>query len=524
MRKIKIWIGVFTCCAWGVSARSLQAEDLWTLAHRYSSIHRYSTLFTAQDVHRYLATEAGIEEAIRWCKQTGVTKVYLEAFRGGFWCPRAILLHAKKRFVQAGFQVCGCVTTTQVGKPSTGWKIISCYTDPATQDRLAEIFRYAAAMFDEIMIDDFWFTDCTCKACDAARRARQVRIGDRTWSVPASTWEAYRCELMVHLSEERILKPARAVNPKVKIIVKYPQWYDSFQDRGYEVGRETQLFDKIWVGTEIRDYTDPRWGGTVPYAAYFLMRWLGEIGGSKCGGGWFDWLGTTPPTYIEQARQTILGGARETVLFCYGGLHREHGPEDVAALRKNLPELFQVAAQVRKRRPIGVALYKPINSHPDGEKKVFDYVGMLGIPGVPTHWFPTNAPAAFFSKHAFKDPNFLPKLQRFVASGRPVLLTDGALQILQKKGIHFTGKNILVLPVKGNPKRLLSLPQKILDRLRAPLLDRLGIAFRAPNKVGLYWFQDGSFVVENFNNHQIHVRLQGCNITIPARGWVYEWK
>jgi hypothetical protein len=135
----------------------------------------------------------------------------------------------------------------------------------------------------------------------------------------------------------------------VRLIIKYPQWYDGFQDRGYDVTRETAAFDRIWVGTEIRDYTDPHWGGVAQYEGYFLMRWLGGIGGEKCGGGWYDWLGTTERTYVEQARQTVLAGARESMLFCFGGLHRDTGPADVAALRANLPELLAVAREVDPR-------------------------------------------------------------------------------------------------------------------------------------------------------------------------------
>ncbi len=121
------------------------------------------------------------------------------------------------------------------------------------------------------------------------------------------------------------------------------------------MARETAAFDRIWVGTETRDYKDSRWGGTAQYEGYFLMRWLGGIGGPKCGGGWFDWLGTTGRTYVEQARQTVLAGARESMLFCYGGLHRDSGPADIAALRDNMPELLAVAREVGRRRPEGIA-------------------------------------------------------------------------------------------------------------------------------------------------------------------------
>jgi len=267
------------------------------LAKRNLATHRFSTLFTAQDVRRYLSTDAGIDAALDWCRQTAVSKVYLETFRDGYQAERATLQHAKERFLEAGFEVSGCVTPTQVGKSSTDWKnTISCYTDLPTQAKVRAIFEFAAGLFDEIMIDDFWFTDCACPECEAARQARTVKIGDKTYPVAGDTWEDYRCELMVRLSRDNVLAVARRVNPKATLIIKYPQWYDNFHNRGYEVLRETADFDRIWVGTETRDYKDSRWGGTVQYEAYFIMRWLGGIGGKKCGGGWYDWLGKTERT------------------------------------------------------------------------------------------------------------------------------------------------------------------------------------------------------------------------------------
>src|SRR6185312_10589575 len=165
-------------------------------------------------------------------------------------------------------------------------------------------------------------------------------------------WDDYRAEQMVRLSQERVLGPARRVNPRVKIIVKYPLWYDQFHQRGYDVLRESAEFDRIWVGTETRDYARDH---IVQYGAYFNMRWLGAIGGDKCGGGWFDPYGTTEKTYVEQARQTVLGGARESLLFCYGSLLEETGPKNVAALRSAIPELLTTAERVRRRQIVGVA-------------------------------------------------------------------------------------------------------------------------------------------------------------------------
>jgi hypothetical protein len=498
--------------------------DLWPLAQNYQNVHRFSTLFTAQNVRDNLSSDSGLQQAMAWCKATAITHVYVETFRDGYRADRNVLLHAKDQFLKAGFRVSGCVTPTQVGKASTGWKpTISCYTDQATQEKLQNIFEFTAGLFDEIMIDDFWFTDCECPDCNTARQAKTVLVGSQRYPVSGDAWEDYRCELMTHLSQDRILAPARKINPQVKIIIKYPQWYDRFHDRGYEVARETSAFDRIWVGTETRDYADSRWGGTVQYEAYFIMRWLGGIGDEKCGGGWYDWLGTTEKTYVEQARQTVLGGARESLLFCYGGLLSSTGPNDVRALRQNLPELFQVASEVARRKIVGIAAYKPINSHPEKESRVFDFVGMLGLPLVPCHQFPTNAPAAFFSVHSLKDPDFPAQLRAFIKSGKPVLITDG-LQSRLGNALPAQAPNVQVLPVQGDPKSLLKLTPDQLSQIRPALLKPFQIRFQAPNQVAFYGFTDGSWVVENFNDQAVQVELNGEPQTIAARSWKYTWK
>ncbi len=494
-------------------------QDLWRIARNNRFVHRFSTLFTAQNVRDYLSTEEGLAEAIEWCKKTGITKVYLEAYRSKYRAERPVLIRARERFRKAGFQVSGCVTTTKIGKISNGWNLISCYTNRRTQEQLRSIFRYAAGIFNEIMIDDFWFTDCTCAECDTARRARKVTIDGRVYPVQSDTWEDYRGELMTRLSRSHVLGAAKSVNPRARLIVKYPQWYDRFQERGYDVVRETRDFDRIWVGTETRDR--PR--GCPQYRAYFLLRWLGGIGGAKTGGGWYDPLRTTEKTYLEQARQTVLGGASESMLFCYGALHQNFGPADVAALRPYIPELLRVAGEVRKRTAIGIAAYKPPNSHPEDEAYIYDYIGMLGLPLAPCHTFPADAPAAFFSIHSLKDPDFAARLEPFIASGKPVLLTGGLARRLTGK-VRLDKENVQILHVGGQPVSLLGLSQTELDRLREPLLKPLHTEFHAPAEVALYLFKDGSWVVENFGDREAEVALNGRRLRIGAREWALEWK
>ena len=499
-------------------------EELWSLAQEKRDVHRFSTLFTAQDIRDSLSNPEGIDKALLWCRKTGVTKVYIEEFRDGYQAEREAILRIKERFLAEGFAVAGCVTTTNVGKPSTGWKdVISCYTDPETQKKVRAIFEYAAGMFDEIMIDDFWFTDCSCRECDAARKSRTVLIGNRSYPVPGDKWSDYRSELMVQLSREYVLGAARKVNPQVRLIIKYPQWYDEFHERGYEIVRETGDFDRIWVGTETRDYDNKQWGGTVQYEAFFIMRWLGGVGAEKCGGGWYDWLGTTEKTYVEQARQTILGGARESMLFCHGGLQGETGPRNVEVLRSHIPGLLSVAAEVKSRKMIGIAAYKPPNSEPEAEARVFDFVGMMGLPLAPCHEFPTEAPALFLSVHALKDPGLVEKLSRFVQSGKPVMITDGlAKRLAGKAGLD--RPNVLQLKVNSSPASLLKLSGPELDSLRGRLLLPFQTEFQAPNRTALYLFDDGSWVVENFNDQAVQVRLNGEAVPVPPREWICRWK
>ena len=487
-----------------LAASSVWGQSLWELAQANKDTLRISTLFPAQDVRDRLSTDAGIDDAIEWCKKTGVTRAFIESYRDGYTAQKPALEHARSRFTEAGIAVSGCVTPTRIGKKSTGWNGISCFTDEPTQKLLQEIFEFTASIFDEIMIDDFWFTDCTCDQCRKAR-------GEQSWA-------AYRCDLMTRLSRERILQPARAVNPNVKIIVKYPQWYDQFHNRGYEVVRQTADFDRIWVGTETRDYEDKQWGGDVQYKGYYLMRWLGEVGGPKCGGGWFDPYGTHEDTYVEQAHQTVLAGAREMLLFCYGSLLRDTGPANVEKLRTEIPGLFKLAAMVRDKPLKGIAAPKPPNSEGFNEQYVYDFVGMLGLPLIPTAQIRTDAKAAFLPLHAVKDPQWSEKLAALLRAGAPVLVTDGLAARLPADLAADT--NLLTLKVNGAPKSLLTLTREDLKPIRDKLLAPFGIRFDAPNKVALYLFGDDCLVVENFNDEPISATLEFTQSVKPTKALV----
>jgi hypothetical protein len=338
----------------------------------------------------------------------GISKVYVETFRDGYQAEAQALETARDFFRQAGLRVSGCVTTTHIGKPSTGWDVAVCYTNRKNQERLESIFRFAARIFDEIMIDDFFFTDCECAECASAKG-------------PMS-WQQYREKLMLEMARDRVLGPAKQVNPKVKVILKYPQWYDHFQDRGYIADRETELFDSIWVGTELRDPSSDQWGHKQQYGGYFIYRWFKDIGGEKTGGGWFDPFGTNATIYLDQPLITVLAGAPEVFLFHYGSLissqYKEQA-EALAARRKEFDDLGKLVGNWA-----GIPAYKPVSSEPGDESYLFDEIGMLAIPLAPTARFPDKARAALFTLHSLRDGEFVVKLASFLNAGGTALVSE----------------------------------------------------------------------------------------------------
>jgi len=336
--------------------------------------------------------------------------------------------------------------------------------------------------------------------------------------------------MMNMISVEYIQKPAQAVNPNVKIINKFPQWYDRFHERGYEVIGETESYDYIWVGTETRDndYVNDTEGNSTPqYSAYFIQRWLTDIGGDKNGGGWFDALGTTSNTYLEQARQTILGDAKEMMLFSYGGLLREEntysnrrgtGVANVEAFKIELPGLFELAKLVDDKPIKGILATKPANSTPkiyydsagvkiskEEEAYVYNFLGMLGLPLVPTEQIDMNANAAFFPVHILKDPTYKEKMDKFLSDGKPVLITDGLASQIENLDQY---DNLQILNVKGNPRDILRLSRSEVSDMRNKMLKPFGIKFDAPAMVSLYLMGDDLIIIENFKDESVAVSLE----------------
>ncbi|MBR3103349.1 MAG: hypothetical protein IKH46_05955, partial [Lachnospiraceae bacterium] len=197
-------------------------------------------------------------------KYIGLDKVYLETHRGDTDVEKDQLLMIKEYLETQGVEVSGGITTVipdfegaEAGKQRLFGTF--CYTDPAMRGRLKEISEFAAGLFDEVILDDFYFSNCTCERCIKEK-------GDRDWA-------EFRHALMKEVSEELVVKPAKTVNPKIKMVVKYPNWRESYHFTGYLPDAQQEIFDATYIGTETRSpkYADQH---LPEYLSYSLVRYL----------------------------------------------------------------------------------------------------------------------------------------------------------------------------------------------------------------------------------------------------------
>ena len=452
----------------------------------------------------------------------------LESFRSDFAPPPELIVRAAERFRQAGLLVTGCVTPAGFGRHSTGWKDFSCYTSEDTRRGLRAMAEAAARLFDVVMIDDFLATDCTCAYCRAARGGR--------------TWAEFKCEMMAELSRTHIIEAGRAINPRVEFIIKYPAWYEMYQERGYDVAAQSAMFPRTWAGTETRGLDAPgsrQYPSDPQYQAYWLMRWLIAVGGSKCGGGWYDTIDTDPRFYVEQGRGTVLGGAPEAFLFNYGALHEKRGsgkgdgPADLAALLREMPQHFELARLIHGKRPRGLLGWKPANSTPGADLALHPLLGMAGFPVTAACEFDALADGFVFGCHVLKDPHWWDAVREAVASGRPIVVTPAflktvyPLEIGNSFGLRDLREKAIVVPELTEWHTwpaLESLPPSELDALRDRAMSSIG-SFHAPHGVSLFLFGDDVAVVESFLNEssECSLSLEGWGgfdeaLRIPAEG------
>jgi len=394
-------------------------------------------------------------------RQLKVDKVYIEVQRDRNLAGDALLESVKEFFLERGVRVAGGMALSDGGH---GQFRSFCYTDPNDRAFIRHTVELAARHFDEVIQDDFFFVSTKYDSDIAAK-------GKRSWS-------SFRLELMDDAARQLLIKPARAVNPRVKMIVKFPNWYEHFQGSGYDLEQEPNIFDGIYTGTETRDpvITDQH---LQPYESYEIIRYFENIAPGRNGGGWVDTFSIRYlDRYPEQLWDTMFAKARQMMLFEWSAMSRpirtgeRHGWQDLptsfdynrmlASFNANRPaglteptiarvagySLEQVDAFLGKLgNPIGIASYKPYQS--TGEDFLHNYLGMIGIPIELYPVFPTNASLVLLTESAAHDPRLIAKIKGQLRAGKSVVITSGLLRVLQGKGIgdivelRYTDRKIL---------------------------------------------------------------------------------
>ena len=456
-------------------------------------MHIFSTLFDAKSVDNELRTEEGCIEAVKWCRENRVTKIYIESFRKVF-VEQEHLEKLRDFFEEEGFEVDGCVTPVGFPKPDTRYSEVGCMSHLPNLELLETIFKRTAAVFNTIMIDDFLFTSCDCEDCKKEAGGRSLN--------------EYHNDIMHEVSIDRIIKPAKEVNPNCNIIIKYPCWYDIFysgwNSGGYDVIRQTEIFDYIWAGNETREPDNEYWGRSPQTAAAYMMTWDIKLGGDKCMGGWYDHFGTLPPTYLEQARNTILGGAKESLLFCYKQLHEsKDGIRDINALRPEFDGLQILANLIEGKKIIGVSVPKKPNADAETEKYIAGMYGMIGIPVDPAIALDINAKAVILGMQAVQYSNVRIYAKEMINAGKTVAFTEGFLAYT-----NFDAPvDSIVFKPDGDIWNLTKIPQNELDSMRNSLLSPFGVKLSAPSRVALNLFDDDIEVIQNFNDYAVDIKI-----------------
>ena len=377
--------------------------------------------------------------------QLDVDKIYLETHRDLLLVDDATLEKAKRFFLSQGLEVAGGITYTV--NESNDFETFS-YSSPEDRDMVRKIAQHTARHFDEFLLDDFFFTSSKKDVEIAAK-------GNRSWT-------QYRLDLMSEAGRNLVVGPAKAVNPKVKVIIKYPNWYDHFQALGFNLEEGPQIFDGVWTGTETRDPAGSQ--HLQNYLSYNAMRYYENLSGGRNGGGWVDSGGIfmSMDRYAEQLFLTAIAKGRDVMLFDYSQLlsvplsPRFRAPwqdgevswkfDAMAAPFQSGKEtvtpttMARIADVVLRQadalvgqlgNPVGIPSYKVY--HATGEEFLQNYLGMIGLPMEMYPSFPEGSETVLLTRQAASDPQLTEKIRRQLQSGGDVVITTGLLQAVPEK-------------------------------------------------------------------------------------------
>lgn len=361
-------------------------------------------------------------------KYMRLDKVYIEPMRGESFASEEQLRLCKEVFERNGIRTSGGITTCLPDKEGEKKKqrlfSVLCYNDEYMMQTLQKACEMNSRVFGGFIIDDFFFSNCTCEKCREGRDKFNEQNG-----ITDGSWQAYRCHLLYEASKKYIIGPSKAVNPDCEITIKYPNWMESYQETGYDPATQKEIFDLIYTGTETRDpvNTDqhlPR------YLSYSLMQYMEKMAPGRNGGGWFDPYDCRMlDYYLEQAYLTALAKPREMMMFCFQSLVDS---VNVPALGFMLDKLDDLIGKLRK--PVGLPCYIPNASQ--GEDNIQDFMGMNGFNIIPTPDFESDSPAMLLTASSAYDEDIIGKLENYVADGKKAIVTSGFVKATLGRGIE----------------------------------------------------------------------------------------
>ena len=416
-----------------------------TFAGKFNNF-KVSTYIRAQDVAR-MEDEKFLKST--WetvSSQVDLDKIYLETHRDAFTVPEKTLVKVKKFFLSKGLEVGGGITFTR--SEPTDFETYS-YAKEDERQQVRRISEFTAKFFGDFILDDFFFID--------------LKNDDEIAAKGSKSWTEYRLRLMADAGRELVVNPAKAVNPKVKVIIKYPNWYDHFHGLGFNLEEEPTYFDGLWTGTETRDPASAQ--HLQNYLSYNIVRYFDNIAPKRNFGGWVDagGINMSMDRYAEQLHLTMLSKTPEIILWNYMQLAEvkitpaQKAPwqviggnsfrydEMVAPFTKDgktvTPTTMARYANVTLHQtdqlmgklgnPIGLVSYKPY--HSSGEDFLQNYLGMIGLPmDMHPQWL-DDRQQILLTEQAAKDPQIVEKIKRQLRKGGDVIITTGLLKAIKDK-------------------------------------------------------------------------------------------
>jgi hypothetical protein len=442
MRIRRIWFAT--------AAIPLLAASLAGAAPEPYKNFKVTVYIPAQVVERMIQDPAWMQSSWKTISsRIHVDKVFIESYRSGTSVDGAALARVKQFFQSHRVEVAGGMAL--LGPGGFGQFRTLDYAEPKDRALVERMSALTARHFDEFILDDLFFFNTKSDADIAAKGKR--------------TWEQFRLQTMDEVSRDLILKPAQAANPKVHIIIKFPNFYPSFQGMGFDLAEQPKIFPEIWTGDETRDplTTDQQ---LQQYESYEIFRYFENIAPDRNGGGWVDPIAMgTLDRYAEQLWDTILAKAPAINLFEYADLLRNAEPGERSAWQmmpttfnyfemlrdccggfygpQAKPPLLADAAAYALRqvdrvagdlgKPLGLDVYRPLQS--SGEDFLPEVLGMIGIPiEMYAEW--PEAKTVLLTEAAKQDPEIVTKIEQHLRGGGNVIITSGLLRALQDRGIE----------------------------------------------------------------------------------------